>query len=114
MDILTKLLERDDIGIDLGSANMRVWVKGRGLVMDEPSAEHSFRSGVIPDFDTAKKALRYCLAKVDGGSLRRPRVLLSVHSDIIEEQKKTLEKAAQAVDAVLNLPKYHKGAQEPL
>ena len=58
MDILTKLLERDDIGIDLGSANMRVWVKGRGLVMDEPSAEHSFRSGVIPDFDTAKKALR--------------------------------------------------------
>ncbi len=99
MDILTKLLERDDIGIDLGSANMRVWVKGRGLVMDEPSAEHSFRSGVIPDFDTAKKALRYCLAKVDGGSLRRPRVLLSVHSDIIEEQKKTLEKAAQAAGA---------------
>lgn len=38
MDILTKLFERDDIGIDLGSANMRVWVKGAGLVLEEPSA----------------------------------------------------------------------------
>lgn len=37
MDIMSKLFERSSIGIDLGSANMRVWVKGKGLVMDEPS-----------------------------------------------------------------------------
>ena len=37
MNILKKLFERGDVGIDLGAANMRVWVRGKGLVMDEPS-----------------------------------------------------------------------------
>ena len=37
MNILKKLFERGDVGIDLGSANMRVWVRGKGLVMEEPS-----------------------------------------------------------------------------
>ena len=30
MNILKKLFERDDVGIELGSANMRVWVRGKG------------------------------------------------------------------------------------
>ena len=38
MSIMSKLFCRDDIGIDLGAANMRVWVGGEGLVMEEPSA----------------------------------------------------------------------------
>ena len=38
MDIMSKLFERSSIGIDLGSAKMRVWVAGEGLVMEEPSA----------------------------------------------------------------------------
>ena len=37
MNIFKKLFERDDVGIDLGAANMRGWVRGRGLVLDEPS-----------------------------------------------------------------------------
>lgn len=36
MGIVSNLLEFSDIGIDLGSKNMRVWVRGRGLVLDEP------------------------------------------------------------------------------
>ena len=28
---------RDDIGIDLGTANTLVYVKGRGIVINEPS-----------------------------------------------------------------------------
>lgn len=35
---MSKLFGRDNIGIDLGSANMRVWVKDGGLVLEEPSA----------------------------------------------------------------------------
>lgn len=35
---MSKLFERSSIGIDLGSAKMRVWVAGEGLVMEEPSA----------------------------------------------------------------------------
>ena len=38
MNIFKKLYERDDVGIDLGAANMRGWVGGKGLVMEEPSA----------------------------------------------------------------------------
>ena len=38
MSIMSKLFYRDDIGIDLGAANMRVWVGGEGLVLEEPSA----------------------------------------------------------------------------
>lgn len=38
MDMISKFFERDNIGIDLGAANMRVWVAGEGLVMEEPSA----------------------------------------------------------------------------
>lgn len=37
MNIFKKLFERGDVGIDLGAANMRVWVREKGLVMDEPS-----------------------------------------------------------------------------
>ena len=37
MNIMSKLFCRDDIGIDLGAANMRVWIKGEGLVPDSPS-----------------------------------------------------------------------------
>ena len=38
MSIMSKLFDRDDIAIEIGSANMRVWVKGPGLVLEEPSA----------------------------------------------------------------------------
>ena len=38
MSIMSKLFCRDDIGIDLGAANMRVWVRGEGIVLEEPSA----------------------------------------------------------------------------
>lgn len=32
MDIMSKLFGRSSIGIDLGTAKMRVWVAGEGLV----------------------------------------------------------------------------------
>ena len=37
MSIMSKLFYRDDIGIDLGGANMRVWIRGEGLVLEEPT-----------------------------------------------------------------------------
>lgn len=38
MKMFSKLFGFDDIGIELGAANMRVWVKGEGVVLDEPAA----------------------------------------------------------------------------
>ncbi|MBI2451292.1 MAG: rod shape-determining protein [Parcubacteria group bacterium] len=83
-----------DIGIDLGTANTLVYVKGRGIVINEPSvvainqktgqvlaigseakkmvgrtpahivAERPLVAGVISDFDVTEQMLRYLIDKV--------------------------------------------------
>jgi len=85
-----------DIGIDLGTANVLVFVKGKGIVLNEPSvvainkddggiiavgkearrmlgrtpgnivATRPLKDGVIADFDVTEKMLRYFIGKVTG------------------------------------------------
>ncbi len=87
-----------DIGIDLGTANTLVLVRGRGIVINEPSvvavekrtkrvlaigseakqmvgrtpadiiAIRPLRDGVISDFDVTEKMLEYFITKVHGQS----------------------------------------------
>lgn len=86
-----------DIGVDLGTANVLVYVKGKGIVLQEPSvvaidkdsgkvitvgaearrmlgrtpgnivAIRPLRDGVIADYDVTEKMLRYFIGKADGG-----------------------------------------------
>lgn len=86
-----------DIGIDLGTANTLVYIKGKGVVIDEPSvvaidrntkkvlavgmeaknmlgrtpsnivAVRPLKDGVIADFDTTQQMLKYFIRKVVGG-----------------------------------------------
>lgn len=88
-----------DIGIDLGTANILVFVKGRGIVLKEPSvvamdkssgkviavgsearrmlgrtpgnivAIRPLRDGVIADYDVTEKMLRYFISKAVGRKL---------------------------------------------
>lgn len=88
---------RKDIGIDLGTANVLVYVKGKGIVLQEPSvvaidtntneikaigadaramlgrtpgniqAIRPLRDGVISDFRITERMLKYFIAKVCGG-----------------------------------------------
>lgn len=88
-----------DIGIDLGTANILVFVKGRGIVLKEPSvvamdktsgkviavgsqgrrmlgrtpgnivAIRPLRDGVIADYDVTEKMLRYFIGKAVGRRL---------------------------------------------
>jgi rod shape-determining protein MreB and related proteins len=85
-----------DIGIDLGTANVLIHVKGRGVVLDEPSvvaiesdtknvlavgedarkmvgrtpgnivAIRPLKDGVIADFEVTEKMLKYFIAKIGG------------------------------------------------
>jgi rod shape-determining protein MreB len=85
-----------DIGIDLGTANVLIYVKGRGIVLDEPSvvaiesmskrvlavgeearrmvgrtpgnivAIRPLRDGVIADFEVTEMMLKYFIQKVGG------------------------------------------------
>lgn len=86
-----------DIGIDLGTANTLVYVKGRGILINEPSvvavnqrtgqilaigkeaknmvgktpghivATRPLVDGVVSDFETTQQMLRYFIDKVSGG-----------------------------------------------
>ena len=85
-----------DIGIDLGTANVLVFVKGKGIVLNEPSvvainrdngriiavgmearrmlgrtpgsivAIRPLQDGVIADYEVTEKMLRYFIARVNG------------------------------------------------
>ena len=87
-------MSRADIGIDLGTANVLVYVNGKGIVLEEPSvvaidkrsktvlavgeearrmigrtpgnivAIRPLREGVISDYDVTEKMLRYFIDKV--------------------------------------------------
>ena len=86
-----------DIGVDLGTANVMVFVKGKGIILQEPSvvameresgrviavgsearrmlgrtpgnivAIRPLRDGVIADYDVTEKMLRYFISKAAGG-----------------------------------------------
>ncbi len=88
-----------DIGVDLGTANVLVYIKGRGIVLREPSvvaidrdtnrilaigeearrmlgrtpgnivAIRPLREGVIADYDTTESMLRHFIQKVAGRSM---------------------------------------------
>jgi rod shape-determining protein MreB len=91
------MITGSDIGVDLGTANVLVFVKGKGIVLHEPSvvamdkesgrviavgaearrmlgrtpgniiAIRPLRDGVIADYDVTEKMLRYFISKADGG-----------------------------------------------
>src|SRR5271156_6622239 len=89
-----------DIGIDLGTANTLVYVRGKGVVLNEPSvvavndktgqvvavgkearvmlgktpphirAVRPLSHGVISDFEVTEELLAYLLSKAQGGRTR--------------------------------------------
>lgn len=86
----------DEVGIDLGTANVLVYIKGKGVVLDEPSvvafnrdtneimavgtearemlgrtpsnivAMRPLRDGVISDYDVTERLLRYFIRRACG------------------------------------------------
>ena len=109
-----------DIGIDLGTASVLVYVKGKGVVLNEPSvvamdkntgkllkvgaeaqamlgrtpgnivAIRPLRDGVISDYDMTEKMLREFIRKVTGFQLFKPRVLICVPSGITEVEERAV------------------------
>jgi rod shape-determining protein MreB len=114
-----------DMGIDLGTANSLVAIKGRGVVLQEPSvvamqrdtghvlavgeeakrmigrtpgnivAVRPMRDGVIADFDVTQAMIRHFIAKAGKRSLVKPRVIVSVPSGVTEVEKRAV------LDAIL-------------
>ena len=119
----------NDIAIDLGTANVLVYVKGKGVVLEEPSvvatdkttgkvlkvgkdaklmlgrtpgnilAEHPLENGVISQYDVTLKMLRFCIRKAVGKSLFKPRVIVCVPSGITEVEERAVYDATIAAGA---------------
>lgn len=100
MGIISSIIGRfsDDLAIDLGTANTLVYVKGKGIILDEPSvvaiekkseevlavgleakkmvgrtpgnivAIRPMKDGVIADFEIAEKMLRHFISKAHNRS----------------------------------------------
>ena len=120
---------RADIGIDLGTASVLVYIRGKGIVMQEPSvvaidkntnkilevgeearkmlgrtpgnivAIRPLRDGVISDFDITEKMLKYFIKKATGASLMKPRVIVCVPSGVTEVEKRAVLEASNNAGA---------------
>lgn len=117
-----------DMGIDLGTANTLVYIKGKGIVIREPSvvalrdddvlavgneakkmigrtpgnihAVRPMKDGVIADFDVTETMLRYFITKAHKRSrLVRPRIIICVPSGVTEVEKRAVLDAAQHAGA---------------
>ena len=118
-----------DIGIDLGTATVIAYVKGKGIVLREPSvvavdnntgevvavggearrmlgrtpgnivATRPLRDGVISDYTVTEKMLKYFINKVGGKTLFAPRIMICIPSRVTEVEKKAVEEAAFAAGA---------------
>jgi rod shape-determining protein MreB len=118
-----------DMAIDLGTANTVVHVRGRGIVLSEPSvvaidertgevhavgadaqrmigrtpatisATRPLRHGVIADFDVTEQMLRHFMQKVLERRRANPRLVVCAPSGITEVERRAVEEAARSAGA---------------
>ncbi|MCI8422605.1 MAG: rod shape-determining protein MreB [Lawsonibacter sp.] len=109
-----------DIAIDLGTASVLVYIRNKGVVLQEPSvvamdkntgkllkvgceaqamlgktpgnivAMRPLREGVISDYDMTERMLKEFLRKVTTFSLFKPRLLICVPSGITEVEERAV------------------------
>ncbi|MCU0273545.1 MAG: rod shape-determining protein [Acidimicrobiales bacterium] len=118
-----------DMAVDLGTANTLVYVRGEGIVLDEPSvvavnvqdgrplavgheakrmigrtpghiqAIRPLKDGVIADFDICEKMLRYFIQKVHQRRWAKPRMVICVPSGITGVEQRAVQEAAEYAGA---------------
>ena len=117
------------MAVDLGTANTLVYVRGRGIVLSEPSvvaidqrtgdvhavgveakrmlgrtpgtisAIRPLKDGVIADFDVTEQMLRHFIQKVHQHRFAHPRVIVCVPSGVTGVEKRAVEDATLAAGA---------------
>ncbi len=120
---------RADMGIDLGTASVLVYIKGKGIVLQEPSvvaidkntdkllavgeearmmlgrtpgnivAIRPLKDGVISDYDITERMLKYFINKAAGRMLFRPRIIVCVPSGVTEVEKRAVVDASNQAGA---------------
>ena len=118
-----------DIAIDLGTANTLIYVRGLGVVLNEPSvvavdvsdgrpvavgseakrmmgrtpghiqAVRPLKDGVIADFDVCEKMLRYFIQQIHSSRWSKPRMVICVPSGITGVEQRAVQDAAEYAGA---------------
>jgi rod shape-determining protein MreB and related proteins len=118
-----------DLAIDLGTANTLIYVRGQGIVLDEPSvvainindgrpvavgleakrmmgrtpnhikAIRPLKDGVIADFEVCEKMLRYFIQRVHASRWSKPRMVICVPSGITGVEQRAVQDAAEYAGA---------------
>ncbi|MBA3606729.1 MAG: rod shape-determining protein, partial [Acidimicrobiia bacterium] len=118
-----------DLAIDLGTANTLIYVRGHGIVLDEPSvvainvndgkpvavgleakrmmgrtpnhirAIRPLKGGVIADFEVCEKMLRYFIQRVHASKWNKPRMVICVPSGITGVEQRAVQDAAEYAGA---------------
>lgn len=120
---------RKKLAIDLGTASVLVYIRGKGVIINEPSvvatdtfngkiksvgsqakkmlgrtpgnivATRPMKDGVIADFNATEKMLKYFYQKATGRTLIRPDVVICVPSQITQVQKRAVLQASKNAGA---------------
>src|SRR5215204_2048744 len=118
-----------DMAVDLGTANTLIYVRGHGIVLNEPSvvainvrdgrplsvgleakrmigrtpahiqAIRPLKDGVIADFEVCEKMLRYFIHKVHRSRFAKPRMVICVPSGITGVEQRAVQEAAEYAGA---------------
>ena len=118
-----------DIGIDLGTATVIAYVKGKGIVLREPSvvavdsntndvlavgrearrmlgrtpgnivATRPLKEGVISNYTVTERMLKYFINRVCGRFVFAPRIMICIPSQVTEVEKKAVIDAATQAGA---------------
>lgn len=113
-----------ELGIDLGTVNVLVYVRGRGIVLQEPSVvaqeinsgevvtvgeearamlgrapetiqvRRPLRDGVIADYRVTMKMLSYFIKRAIGKPLIRPKVMITVPFGVTQVERRAVLEAA--------------------
>jgi rod shape-determining protein MreB and related proteins len=117
------------MAVDLGTANTLVYVRGRGIVLSEPSvvavdtatgevhavgaeakqmlgrtpatinAMRPLKDGVIADFEVTESMLRYFIKRANHSRFTHPRVVVCVPSGVTGVEKRAVEEACLGAGA---------------
>ncbi len=118
-----------DMALDLGTANTVAYVRGEGIVLDEPSvvavntrnrkvlavgaeaksmigrtpshiqAVRPLKDGVIADFDMCEEMLRFFIERVHQRRWTKPRMVIAVPSGITGVEQRAVQEAAESAGA---------------
>ena len=125
----TKQMFSRDIGIDLGTATVLVFVEGKGIVLNEPSVVavdtsidtitkigkdaqamlgrnpthieviRPLKEGVISRYDVTQKMIQYFIRRACGNAVFRPRVVICIPTGISEVEERAVIDAGSQAGA---------------